>query len=185
MTKTAKTVIFLIIMKIKLILPCSQAYGVIILLFFLAACSGKKEETPVIPPLTSPLSGSFVGYGVVNVSYTRVTANPEEKAPEGAVTEGTTPEGPGPEGKAPEGATPEGAVSEGTASGSYLRQGSVVRILQRRQVKNQDKLESWVQVDGSGAGGAGSTSLGWLRESLVDIYDSEAQARTASESMGR
>jgi hypothetical protein len=178
MTKTAKTVIFLIIMKIKLILPCSQAYGVIILLFFLAACSGKKEETPVIPPLTSPLSGSFVGYGVVNVSYTRVTANPEEKAPEGAVTEGTTPEGPG-----PEGAAPEGAVSEGTASGSYLRQGSVVRILQRRQVKNQDKLESWVQVDGSGAGG--STSLGWLRESLVDIYDSEAQARTASESMGR
>ena len=153
-------------MKIKLILPCSQAYGVIILLFFLAACSGKKEETPVIPPLTSPLSGSFVGYGVVNVSYTRLAANPEEDSP-----------GNGPEEKIPEGAPP------GTVSGSYLRQGSVVRILQRRQVNNQDKLESWVQVDGSG--GAGSASMGWLRETLVDVYDSESQARTASESMGR
>jgi hypothetical protein len=130
---------------------------VILLLFFLSACDGKKEETPVIPPLTSPLSGSFVGYGVVNVSYTRVAAAPEERAPSGTIPEGTAP--------------------DGTASGSYLRQGSVVRILQRRQVKNQDKLESWVQVDGPGAG--------WLRESLVDIYDSESQAHTASESMGK
>jgi hypothetical protein len=160
MTKTAKTVIFLINMKLKPILPHSQAYGVIILLLFLSACNGKKEETPVIPPLTSPLSQSFVGYGVVNVSYTRVTAAPEEDGLEGTV---------------------EGV----TASGSYLRQGAVVRILQRRQVKNQDKLESWVLVDGAGGTGAGSTGLGWLRESLVDVYDSEGQAHTASESMGR
>jgi hypothetical protein len=134
---------------------------VIILLFFLSACNGKKEEAPVIQPLTSPLSGSFAGYCVVNVSYTRVAAAPEEDSPEENVS--------------------------GNASGSYLRQGSVVRILQRRQVKNQDKLESWVQVDGSSAGNAsaGNAGLGWLRESLVDIYDSEGQARTASESMGR
>jgi len=144
-------------MKLKRILPRSQAYGVIILLLFLSACNGKKEEAPVIPPLTSPLSQSFVGYGVVNVSYTRVVAAPEEDGLEGNA--------------------PEGTVPEGNASGSYLRQGSVVRILQRRQVKNQDKLESWVQVDGPGAG--------WLRESLVDIYDSESQAHTASEAMGR
>ena len=141
-------------MKLKPILGGGQAYWVVLLLF-LSACDGKKEEAPVIPPLTSPLSQSFVGYGVVNVSYTRVAAVPEEAASEG----------PGP---------------EGAASGSYLRQGSVVRILQRRQVSSQDKLESWVQVDGGGGAG-----LGWLRESLVDIYDSEPQARTASEAMGR
>jgi hypothetical protein len=117
--------------------------------------------------LTSPLSQSFVGYGVINVSYTRVAAAPEEDSLEGAV--------------------PEGAAFAASASGSYLRQGSVVRVLQRRQVKNQDRLESWVQVDEPDAGGAGAggTGLGWLRESLVDIYDSEGQARTASESMGR
>jgi len=164
-------------MKIKLILGGGQAYWVFFLLLFLTACSGKKEETPVIPPLTSPLSQSFVGYGVVNVSYTRVTAAPEEDSLEGEVPGGTDSGWAG---------SPGYNDSEGTASGaasvSYLRQGAVVRILQRRQVKNQDKLESWVQVDGSSAGGTG---LGWLRESLVDIYDSEGQARTASESMGR
>jgi len=144
-------------MKLKPILSGGQAYWALFLLFFLAACSGKKEETPVIPPLTSPLSQSYIGYGVVNVSYTRVIAYPEEDGID------------------------EETVPPAFTSGSYLRQGSVVRVLQRRQVKNQDKLESWVQVDG----GAGAGALGWLRESLVDIYDSESQAHTASESMGR
>jgi len=157
-------------MKLKLLLGGGQAYWAIFLLFFAAACSEKKEETPVIPPLTSPLSGSFVGYGVVNVSYTRVTASPEEAVSAGAVSEEEAPLG--------------AAAPAGANSGSYLRQGSVVRILQRRQVNNQDKLESWVQVDGS-SGNAGNAGLGWLRESLVDVYDSESQARTASESMGR
>jgi hypothetical protein len=133
-------------MKIKVKCPGSQVYWLICLLL-VAACNGKKEETPVIPPLTSPLSQTYIGFGVVNVSYTRITAQPEEDS------------------------------SEGNASGGYLRRGSVVSILQRRLVKNQEKLESWVLVQG--------TDRGWLRESLVDIYDSELQARTASEAMGR
>jgi len=146
-------------MKLKLILPYSQVCWVVLALFFLSACSGKKEETPVIPPLTSPLSQSFIGYGVVNVSYTRVIAQPEDDGSEENAL---------------------AANASGVPTGNYLRQGSVVRILQRRQVKIQDKLESWVQVDEPGASNAG-----WLRESLVDIYDSESQAHTASESMGR
>jgi len=114
----------------------------------MSACTGKNEETPVIPPLTSPLSQSFIGYGVVNVSYTRVAAQPEENN------------------------SAEDSVSPG-----YLRRGSVVCILRRRMVKNQKKSESWVLVEGS--------CTGWLKESLVDIYDTEPQARTASESIGR
>jgi hypothetical protein len=134
-------------MKIKVKCPRSQVCWLICLLFLAVSCNGKKEEAPVIPPLTSPLSQSYIGFGVVNVSYTRITARPEEDSP------------------------------EGNASGGYLRRGSVVSILQRRLVKNKDKLESWVLVQGS--------DKGWLRESLVDIYDSELQARTASEAMGR
>jgi len=114
----------------------------------MSACDRKKEETPVIPPLTSPLSQTFIGFGVVNVSYTRVAAQPEEDN-----------------------------LAEDSASPGYLRRGSVVRILQRRLVKSQEKPESWVLVNGS--------CTGWLKESLVDIYDTESQARTASESMGR
>jgi len=151
-------------MKLKHILAGGQAYWALFLLVFvsvcISACDGKKEGTPIIPPLTSPLSQLYIGYGVVNVSYTRVIAQPEEN-------------------------DPEEQVSESYGSGTYLRQGSVVRIIQRRQVRNQGKFESWVQVDESGEGGAGRVGGGWLRESLLDIYDGEAQAYTASESMGR
>ncbi|MDR0456412.1 MAG: hypothetical protein LBH20_06995 [Treponema sp.] len=135
-------------MKIKIIDPYSQVCWMIVLLILVSACDRKKDETPVIPPLTSPLSQSFIGFGVVNVSYTRVAAQPEEDV-----------------------------SAEDTASPGYLRRGSVVCILQRRLIKNQEKPESWVFVEGS--------CTGWLKESLVDIYDTESQARTASESMGR
>ena len=138
-------------MKIKINHAYSQVCGALLTLFFLTACNGKKEEIPVIPPLTSPLSQTFIGYGVVNVSYIRVTVQPEED-------------------------NAEASVSVGDAGG-YLRRGSVVRILQRRLVRNQAKLESWVLVEGS--------CTGWLREALVDVYDSELQARTASESISR
>jgi len=155
MTKTAKTVIFFTSMKIKAKCRYSQVCRIVVLVILISACDRKKDETPVIPPLTSPLSQSFIGFGVVNVSYTRVAAQPEEDA----IT-GYLPEDP-----------PE------TISPGYLRRGSVVCILQRRLVKSQEKPESWVLVNGS--------CTGWLKESLVDIYDTEAQARTASEAMDR
>jgi hypothetical protein len=44
------------------------------------SCGGKGEEKPVIPPLTSPLSRPVIGYGVINVSYTHVNAEPKEGA---------------------------------------------------------------------------------------------------------
>jgi hypothetical protein len=155
MTKTAKTVIFLTNMKIKTKCRYSQVCWLAILVILMSACDKKKDEMPVIPPLTSPLSQSFIGFGVVNVSYTRVAAQPEEDNTAGNLTEDT---------------------SEPVSPG-YLRRGSVVCILQRRLIKNQEKPESWVLVVGS--------CTGWLKESLVDIYDTESQARTASESMVR
>jgi len=107
----------------------------------LSACSFKKEEIVVSPPLTFPLSQSYIGYGVVNVSYTRVSASIEES---------------------------------GLSSG-YLRQGSVVRIIERRLVKTEGKTEAWVLVEG--------TAKGWLKESLIDIYSNENQAVTAAGQM--
>jgi len=104
----------------------------------LIACKQKKEETPVSPPLTFPLSQSYIGYGVINMSYTRVSAGIEENA----------------------------------ASIGYLRQGSVVRVIERRLVKSEGKTEAWVLIEGS--------VKGWLKESLMDIYGNESQAITAS-----
>jgi len=142
-------------MKIKAKSLYSQVCWIVVAALLISACSRKKDEKPVVPPLTSPLSQTFIGYGVVNVSYTRVAAQPEEDAITGQFAE-----------------DPPETVSPG-----YLRRGSVVCILQRRLVKSQEKPESWVLVNGS--------CTGWLKESLVDIYDTEAQARTASEAMDR
>ena len=107
----------------------------------LTACNLKKEEKPVSPPFTFPLSQSYIGYGVINVSYTRLSVDTDES---------------------------------GTSAG-YLRQGSVVRIIERRLVRNDGKTETWVLVEGS--------AKGWLRESLMDIYGNESQAITAAKSM--
>ena len=116
---------------------CQAAF----LILILAACSGRKEETPAMPPLTSPLTQAQIGFGVVNVSYTRVNSEPDENS-----------------------------VSPG-----HLRQGAVVKILERRQVRTGRTTESWVLVE--------RTFQGWVREALVDIYDNEHQANTASQQM--
>jgi hypothetical protein len=64
---------------------------------------------------------------------------------------------------------------QGTSLG-YLRKGAIVRIVERRSVRNQRAVySSWVYVEGS--------SSGWLPEGTVDIYDNESRAMTASESM--
>jgi len=125
-------------MKIRINCILRQVFLAAIVCLSLSACNLKKEEKPVSPPLTFPLSQSYIGYGVVNVSYTRVSAGIEENG----------------------------------ASAGYLRQGSVVRIIERRLVKNEGKTEAWVLVDG--------TSKGWLKESLIDIYGNESQAITAA-----
>ena len=130
-------------MKIKAIFPYRQVCLAAFFIALTAACSEKKEEIPVLPPLTSPLSQEHIGYGVANVSYTRVSSRPDEDS----------------------------------FSPGYLRRGAIVRVTERRMVKSDEKGESWVYVEGAFSG--------WLRESLVDIYDNEAQAQTASRSMIR
>jgi len=128
-------------MKIRIKYILRQVCFAAFICLSLIACNLKKEEIVVSPPLTFPLSQSYIGYGVVNVSYTRVSASIEES---------------------------------GSSSG-YLRQGSVVRIIERRLVKNEGKTEAWVLVEG--------TAKGWIKESLIDIYSNESQAVTAAKSM--
>ena len=123
--------------------PCTA----LLIILLLVGCNGNKEETPVMPPPTYPLSQAHIGYGVINIQYTRVSAEP----------------------------------TEDSDSPGYLRRGSVVRVTERRLLRNSARSdarnESWVFVEGA--------SNGWLRESLMDIYDNEMQAQTASNAMGR
>lgn len=144
MTKTAKAVIFFISMRLTAKYAIGQAL-VFLVVMALCACDSKREEAPVIPPVTSPLSRNYIGFGVVIVSYTHISAEPAEDS-----------------------------VSLG-----YLRRGSLVRISKRQTVKTGNTSVSWVWVLAEGA------NQGWLKEEVIDIYDSESQAKTAIESLAR
>ncbi|MDR0302849.1 MAG: hypothetical protein LBI04_11140 [Treponema sp.] len=116
--------------------------GQLLLLVVLCTCTAKKEAS-VIPPVTSPFSRDYIGFGVVTESFTHITSDPSEDSP----------------------------------SIGYLRRGSLVRILRRQTIKVADVFTSWVLIEGD--------RHGWLKEDVMDIYDSENQAKTASESMSR
>jgi hypothetical protein len=62
-----------------------------------------------------------------------------------------------------------------SVSKGYLRKGSIVQVLEHRQVPMGETAESWVWVEG--------TYRGWLREEVVDIYSREVQAQTAARVM--
>jgi hypothetical protein len=59
----------------------------------------------------------------------------------------------------------------------YLRRGSSAEILERRIIHTRGVSETWIKVNGA--------YRGWIKEEGVQIYDTEAQARTASESLSR
>jgi hypothetical protein len=65
--------------------------------------------------------------------------------------------------------------SQGSVSLGYLRRGSVTEILERRSIINRGTPESWIRINGP--------YRGWIKEEGVLIYDNEAQAWTASESL--
>ena len=108
----------------------------------LCGCS-VKNESPVIPPVTSPLSRDYIGYGVITDSFTHITRDPDENS----------------------------------ASLGYLRRGSLVKIIRRQTVRSGESFHSWVLIDG--------IQYGWLKEVTMDIFETESQAKTASEFINR
>jgi hypothetical protein len=47
-------------------------------LLAICACNAKAVEEPVIPPVTSPLSRDYIGYGVITASFTHYKEEPSE-----------------------------------------------------------------------------------------------------------
>jgi hypothetical protein len=117
-------------------------------LFALCECTAKKDENSVVPPPTSPLSGVYVGFGVITASFTHVMAEPDENS----------------------------------SSLGYLRRGSLVRILKRQLVKTGDNFVSWVLTEENQGEPAVNEPVvrGWLKEEVMEIYDSESRAKTAA-----
>jgi hypothetical protein len=46
----------------------------------LCACNAKTAEDPVIPPVTSPLSRDYIGFGVITASFTHYKEEPSESS---------------------------------------------------------------------------------------------------------
>ena len=46
----------------------------------LCACGAKKEEVSIVPPVTSPLSRDYIGFGVITSSFTHITAEPVQNS---------------------------------------------------------------------------------------------------------
>jgi hypothetical protein len=70
-------------MRVGIFSNFSQAWALVlafIVLFLLSACTRPPEVLPLIPPATPPLSRSFIGYGVVNSSYTHVQNDPDPES---------------------------------------------------------------------------------------------------------
>jgi len=145
MTKIGKKGIFGIDMIIQLKRRLSQLsvfsclFPVLFCLLTFFSCTRNREEAPVIPPLTSPLTRDYIGYGVITASFTHINEDP----------------------------------AENSASLGYLRRGTLVKIIRRQVIRTPGGFVSWVLTDGE--------QQGWLREDVMDIYNNESQARTASE----
>ncbi|MDR2516550.1 MAG: hypothetical protein LBC88_04115 [Spirochaetaceae bacterium] len=63
----------------------------------------------------------------------------------------------------------------------YLRQGSIVEVLERRSVARNERAESWVFVLPSAEAGG----LGWIEETVISIYTNRSQAETAAGGLSR
>jgi hypothetical protein len=130
-------------MRLNVIVPAGQAVLTAVLLLCSSCFLNKAGEAVVTLPETPPLSRRIIGYGVIGVSYTPVTAEPNQVG----------------------------------LSLGYFRRGSIVEVIERRSVNHGEFAESWVFVEGA--------YQGWLREAVVEIYDNEAQAKTAAERLAR
>ena len=127
-------------------ITANRLTGQLMLILFAASvysCGLKKEETPVIPPVTGPLSRDYIGYGVITSSFTHINSDP----------------------------------SDDSLSLGYIRRGSLVKIIRRQELKAGNVFQIWVLIDGE--------HYGWLKEEVMEIYSSESQAKTASETILR
>jgi hypothetical protein len=68
------------------------------------------------------------------------------------------------------------------SSQGYIRRGTVVRVIERRQLIIRGNSESWVLAEGNYLE-PGAAIRGWLQETTVEIYDNESRAITASKAM--
>jgi hypothetical protein len=79
MTKTVKEGIFFIDMRITFKHALGQSL-LILCVLFLFSCHAKKEDDAVVPPVTSPLTRDYIGFGVIIESFTHISETPDDES---------------------------------------------------------------------------------------------------------
>lgn len=131
----------------------ASLWAVLFLFPVFAACDRSRDELPVIPPETHPLARDFIGFGVVNVTFTHVLNAPGSQG-----------------------------VSEGyLRRGTVVRINERRQISNRGRLESWVLAEGNYRETAAGTGAP--SSRGWLEEAALEIYDSEERANTASKSM--
>ena len=110
-----------------------------------------------MPPDTHPLVREYIGYGVVNVSFTHLFNEP----------------GPG--------GVSRGYLRRGTVVRIVERRSVPVRGNSESWVLVEGNYRGTSAVPGAGT--EAGLSRGWLQETTLDIYDREPRADTASKAM--
>jgi len=59
-------------MRLRYFVTTNQLLILLLLSGILPSCRRSSEELPVAPPATHPLSREYIGFGVVNVSFTHL-----------------------------------------------------------------------------------------------------------------
>ena len=67
-------------MRLSLKSRLGQLFFPLCFLVIYSGCTANKDESPVIPPVTSPLTGNYIGYGVITTSFTHITLDPSESS---------------------------------------------------------------------------------------------------------
>ena len=146
-------------MRIKFSRLYGQAFNILIISFlFYSGCNRTNEEIPVAPPVTHPLLREYIGFGVVNVSFTHLLDDPNPRG------------------------NSQGYLRRGTLVRIIERKS----IINRGVAVSWVLAEGNYQNSGvnSASGGIDNGLRGWLEEQYLDIYDNESRAKTASETLG-
>ena len=167
MTKNIKKAIILINMRITVKRHFGQLHAVnltVICLFFISAaffavnassCKANREEKPVVPPVTSPLTRDYIGFGVITTSFTHINEDPADDS------------------------RSLGYLRRGSLVRIIRRQVIKTHEEYVSWVLTDGKHDAEQQYQDS----LPYYTQGWLKEDVMEIYSNESQAKTASESM--
>ena len=121
---------------------------------FVPGCSRSQDEVPVTPPATHPLVREYIGYGVVNVSFTHLLNEPDASG------------------------VSLGYLRRGTVVRIIERKPVINRGVSESWVLAEENSQGALNAPAQG-----SSSRGWLQETTLDVFDNESRANTASKSM--